>query len=105
VTAVLACRPSRRCARRAYRESVGRAVFTATALAVCLAGAPVTAWAQNSPPKPESDCGVTSMCPSDRIVAPSGHAASWVVALFLLVVVVAVLTVAYRVIGARHANG
>jgi hypothetical protein len=90
---------------QAYRESVRPAVITAAALVGCLAGAPATAWAQNSPPKPDSDCGLTSMCPSDHTVVSSGHAASWVVALLMLVVVVAVLTVAYRVIVARHADG
>lgn len=78
--------------------------FTIGAFAALFAVVPVTAWAQNSPPKPESDCGVTSMCLRDPVVTSHGHAPSWLVALVLLAVVVIVLAAAYRFVVARHAN-
>ncbi len=81
-----------------------RAGLTIGALGACLVAVPAAAWAQNSPPKPESDCGVTAMCPRDSPVGSHGHAPSWVVALVLLAVVVALLAVAYRLVVARLAR-
>jgi len=83
---------------------VRSAAFTVGTLAAWSCGVPVSAWAQNSPPKPESDCGVTTMCLRDPAVTSHGHAPSWLVALVLLAVVVVVLAVAYRFVVARHAN-
>lgn len=69
------------------------------------AGAPAAAWAQNSPPKPESDCGLTRMCPRDPAAAAHSSAPGWFVALILLVVLAGVLAVVYRVVLARNADG
>lgn len=85
-------------------EFVRRAGLTIGALGACLAVVPAAAWAQNAPPKPETDCGLTAMCPRDSTVASHGHAPSWVVALILLAVVVTLLAVAYRLIVARVAR-
>jgi len=84
---------------------VRRAGFVVGALATWCAGAPAAAWAQNSPPKPETDCGVTSMCAHDPAAAAHSTTPSWFVALILLVVLAAVLAVVYRVVVARSADG
>jgi hypothetical protein len=58
--------------------------------------------AQNAPPKPESDCGLTEMC---RRVTNAGetHVSGRVVELLLFAVVVALVALGYRITVARQA--
>ena len=55
-------------------------------------------WAQNSPPKAESDCGVTSMCSTPT--TPAAHHATpmWTAELLMFAAIVAVLLLAYRLL-------
>jgi hypothetical protein len=58
--------------------------------------------AQNSPPKPESDCGLTRMCLQP--VAPAGNdpAPSWVAELVIFAVFVLIAGLAYRLLLTRR---
>ena len=54
--------------------------------------------AQNSPPKAESDCAITSMC-STRTSPPPVHGTPlWAAELVMFAVVVALAVIAYRVV-------
>lgn len=62
----------------------------------------MSALEQNSPPKPESDCGVTRMCVNP--VAPAHHdqAPLWAVELIIFTVAVVVAVLAYRLMLIRR---
>jgi len=58
---------------------------------------------QNSPPKPESDCGLTRMCVNP--VAPAQHdhqAPLWVVELIIFTAAVVAALVVYRLLLIRR---
>ena len=82
------------------------AVASAASAVLVLSGvwwAPVTS-AQNAPPKPATDCGVTAICPE-----PTQHvrhqAPLWAVELIMFALLVAVLLLVYRlVLGRRNVD-
>ena len=53
-------------------------------------------FAQNSPPKAESDCGVTSMCGTPQPPAVHHGTPLWATELLMFAVLAAVLVLAYR---------
>jgi hypothetical protein len=60
-----------------------------------------SAFAQNSPPKAESDCGVSSMCTTPTTAVVHHGTPLWAAELVMFVVVVAVLLLAYRLLSYR----
>jgi hypothetical protein len=59
--------------------------------------------AQNSPPnKPESDCGVTTMCLDTVTPVHHGRAPLWAVELAMFVALVVVLLLGYRLLVVRR---
>jgi hypothetical protein len=79
------------------------AVSSAT-LAVLLLSAswwPPVASAQNAPPKPATDCGVTAICP-EQTQHVSHQAPLWAVELIMFALLVVVLLVAYRLVLGRR---
>jgi hypothetical protein len=59
------------------------------------------AFAQNSPPKAESDCGVTSMCGTPQTPVAHHGTPLWATELLMFAVVAAVLVLAYRLLLGR----
>ena len=54
--------------------------------------------AQNSPPKPESDCGVTRMCLTPTAPAHHDQAPLWAVELIIFGVAVVIAVLVYRLL-------
>ena len=79
-------------------------MVTAIAVAIGTVWSSPVALAQNSPPnKPESDCGVTTMC-LDPPAPPLHHGQPplWAAELVMFAVVAAVLLLAYRLLLLRR---
>jgi hypothetical protein len=63
----------------------------------------MSALEQNSPPKPESDCGLTRMCVNPVTPVHHDHQAPlWAVELVIFVLAVLVALVAYRLMLVRR---
>jgi hypothetical protein len=58
--------------------------------------------AQNAPPKPATDCGVTAMCPGPTQPVGSDQAPLWLVELAMFVGIALLLLLGYRLLLARR---
>ena len=85
------------------RRGVQQVGFAGSARAAAPAGSAQTpaTWAQNAPPKPSTDCGVTAICPQ-----PTQHvthpAPLWAVELIMFGLLVVVLLLGYRLVLRRR---
>ncbi|HMC71850.1 MAG TPA: hypothetical protein VKJ07_22015 [Mycobacteriales bacterium] len=72
-----------------------------TAFVLSAAWSTPATWAQNAPPKPSTDCGVTAICPQ-----PTQHvthpAPLWAVELIMFGLLVVVLLLGYRLVLRRR---